>query len=1251
MANSSDSLFVEMAVAKGYVDRAQADEAAKIQRAAELEGKGLRLLRDILVEKDWMSKEQASEVDSQIQDGSEKTGKIEGYKLLSKIGQGGMGTVYRAEREATGEIVALKILPGRMAKKEDFVERFVREARAAGRMTSKYIVRPVDVGFSGGYYYFAMEFVEGESVETTLSIDGAMAESRALRIIHQMALALSDAEEAGMVHRDIKPGNIIVTAEGVAKLTDFGLAREVTDDSVTQAGLTLGTPNYMSPEQAKAIKALDTRSDIYSLGVTFYHMVTGVVPFHGDTSLLTMLKHLNEPPVAPITRRPDLSRGCNDVILKMLTKDRDHRYRKAGQLVQDLELVLAGEPPKYAESTEPKPEEEAEEKAAGIPEEVRQFAEEIRKQGRIKWIRIGTGAFLLALVGIVAYAFWPGGTGGARRDGAVSNGPGKTLASARLERDARDALKSAQEFAARYPSRLVAIVEKFEAVEKQYRATGVYKEARKLHEQARSELDAAVRDAFEACRRAAEKLAKQDKFGAAQAEYDKFPAELRTRQAVERRIELAKLDLSERARRQFKELVHQAEVYIRNEKWGAAKATIAPALHFGIGGVRAEAKKMLSRIEYEALAANSEKSKAAIEAYQAAAAKIRVHVRSGKFDRALAELDQQRQRASHEFAREALRNSRYTIVTARKAWDAVMVAVAGLKPGFQVRVGTGVGRLVSYDAKRQRLRFRLGGRRVVNVSPGWLPPDTLKQLATADPGSNVTAVYLAAFFLARGDYPHAAAEIQNAKKAGSSELLIKRYEKQLTLLQKSREEIEAENLLAEAKEQAAAQGAPEQIARTLWELVSKYSSTRCYTGNSQEIEAMLAGAEAESITVDTLFTVSPTKLPDDIYELTYDFSDSGQAGDWSRPWKNRSVGRWPIRPVYGEMICESGLVYFKVPLLGDYQVLVKARDVRSASIRVAMPSPAASPGAGGVSFNWRREGEGMSSTLEKAGKPLGKPMKEPRFRVVGAVPFSVDVKGGTVTATVGDVVAHRADALTKAERDKPGYLVLDGFNPGARLTSITIRCKLDKDWLEKNFVEPLRKEKLREAKWRMVRYKPLLQGSDAGAWRLTSPQGAGHGEWTFATGYAIAPEDATCLMTTGDLNWRDYGFTAKIRIGTAPGAARIMTRWSDGSTAGAGRGYYINLTAGRGGARSGGKITLGKAVGGRQETLKQASVDLNGLDWYHVYVEVGGPRIRVLLGGREVLSAEDQTYAAGRVGLASHRSGAHFSNIRIKLMR
>jgi serine/threonine-protein kinase len=258
-----------------------------------------------------------------------------------------MGTIYKATREATGETVALKILPRRMAGRPDFVERFLRESKAVSKINSDHIVKMVDAGFSGGYYYFAMEFVEGESVDTTLLIDGAMDERRVLGIIHQVAFALRDAERAGIIHRDIKPGNILVGNDGVAKLTDFGLAHEIDAELPLQNGMTLGTPTYMSPEQALGVP-LDIRSDIYSLGVTFYYMVTGVVPFKGETSQATMLKHLNEPPVPPAARRLGLSAGCNSIVLKMLAKNRDDRYEGTDQLIRDLERLLEGKDPLFA---------------------------------------------------------------------------------------------------------------------------------------------------------------------------------------------------------------------------------------------------------------------------------------------------------------------------------------------------------------------------------------------------------------------------------------------------------------------------------------------------------------------------------------------------------------------------------------------------------------------------------------------------------------------------------------------------------------------------------------------------------------------------------------------------------------------------------------------------------------------------------------------------------------------------------------
>ncbi len=1244
MANPLDTLFIEMAVARGWIERAQADEAVSIQEATKDDGEGRRLLRDIVVDEGWMTQEQVTEVDTQIDEGAAKTGKIEGYRLIAKIGQGGMGAVYKAEQAATGEVVALKILPTRLARRPDFVDRFLREARAAAKMKSEHIVRPVDVGFSGGYYYFAMEFVEGESVDTTLSIDGAMAETKALRIIHQIALALADAEKAGMVHRDIKPGNIIVTEKGVAKLTDFGLAREVADDSVTQAGMTLGTPNYMSPEQAKAVKALDVRSDIYSLGVTFYYMVTGVLPFQGETSLLTMLKHLNEPPVAPITRRAELTRGCNDVILKMLAKNREDRYQNASQLVEDLTLVMNGKPPKHAESTEQKPPPVAEEAAAGAPEEMEDLLEEIREQRRLKWLKAGIGLFVVVIVGVIVYALV---SPGPRPDAAAGagNAPDAAAAQARQERIAQARLDEAKRFAAEHPSELAAIVDKYASVEAKHRSAKAYDEASRLRAEAARKLDAAVQAAFEACRKAATELTAKDKFGEAIAAYDAFPDELRSQQVAER-VGYAKQNVERHAWERFKELQDQANVFLQMSRFGAARAVVGPATQFGIPGVAAEAQKLLAEIDRVEAAAGSEEKGRAFAAYQEAAAKIRIHVRGGLFDRALEELDRHRNEATEGLVRDLLTDNRVTIVAARKVWDFVVKGAATIEPGFEVRVGPVARKFVSYDAETGRMRFRGPDGRTVPMSPGWLPPADLRRLARKGSGDEeVAAIWFVAFFMARGDFAAAEEDLKRAKEEGASAILTQRYEKQLALGQKSREEIEAENLLARAREQAAArEGGLEQAARTLWALVAAFSDTRCFAEHRKEIEELLTRVEVDGIRADTLFAVTPREQPEGMVELRYDFSDPAQAADWLTVWQGQSTGRWSIRPGDGEMVADAGMVYFKVPLRGNYRIDIEGRDIRSASIRFGMPSPTASPRAAGLSFGFRRAGDGVVSSLEAAGTALGPAREEARFRVVGALTLSVEVKKGAVTARAGDIRPHYAPADAKpVQSDAPGYIVLDGFNLGARISSIVLSFEMDREWLEREFIGPLRKAKLEELRWRMARYEPLLEGKAASAWR---PSDAGH--WTLSAGYATARENARCILTTGDVNWRNYAFAAKVRVGSAAGVAWLMVRWADAAGAGgAARGYYVELAA----RATSGRILLGKSDGGRTETLKQADVQLTGTEWYPVYVEVHGPSIRVFLAGQEVLGAEDEAYASGGIGLASFLCGAQFTDIKIKVMK
>jgi len=278
--------------------------------------------------------------------------RIGNFELLEKLGQGGMGTVYKARQVSMDRIVALKILPPSFAKRKEFIERFFREARASAKLNHPNIVNGIDVGQDNGLYYFAMEFVDGSSVNTLLK-HGAIKEFRCAEIGHDIAQALAHAHQNGILHRDIKPDNILIDSTGLAKLCDLGLAR-VDSESEEQKGLTqqgqaVGTPHYISPEQAKGIRDLDMRTDLYSLGATLYHMVTGKTMYEGPTSVVIMTKHLTDKAVTPTSINSGVSKGFVTVLARLLAKDRNDRYVSAQHLADDLKRVQNGLNPTNAE--------------------------------------------------------------------------------------------------------------------------------------------------------------------------------------------------------------------------------------------------------------------------------------------------------------------------------------------------------------------------------------------------------------------------------------------------------------------------------------------------------------------------------------------------------------------------------------------------------------------------------------------------------------------------------------------------------------------------------------------------------------------------------------------------------------------------------------------------------------------------------------------------------------------------------------
>jgi serine/threonine-protein kinase len=281
------------------------------------------------------------------QDGAQPLKQIGGFELLSRIGQGGMGAVFKARQTSLDRIVALKVLPPSIAKDTKFIERFQREARACAKLNHPNIVQGVDVGQdeATGVWYFAMEYVDGPSVLKLLKSEGRIPEERALKIARDVASALECAASQGIVHRDIKPDNILLTADGEAKLADLGLARQMRDDaSLTQSGQAIGTPYYMAPEQVRGrADQYDSRTDIYALGGTLFHLVTGQPPYSGETGAVIMSKHLTEPVPKAHKVNPDVSEECSRLIERMMQKKPEQRVQTPAELLAQIERVMRGE--------------------------------------------------------------------------------------------------------------------------------------------------------------------------------------------------------------------------------------------------------------------------------------------------------------------------------------------------------------------------------------------------------------------------------------------------------------------------------------------------------------------------------------------------------------------------------------------------------------------------------------------------------------------------------------------------------------------------------------------------------------------------------------------------------------------------------------------------------------------------------------------------------------------------------------------
>ena len=350
-----NELNLEKSIVRRGLATTQEIEACKSLRAklAIKEGADVpRNLVDIMVEARVLTKGQSLRLLKEV--GTESGGKFEipGYQILERLGKGSMGLVFKANQTSVDRIVADKVLLDSLALNKEFIKRFEREAKIAAKLSHNNIVNAIDAGEVEGHHYFVMEYVEGATIKDELDKNKVFDEKVAIKIVLAVAEAMKHAHERGLIHRDIKPENVMLTKDGNVKLADLGLARPTADENwaMSEAGMAIGTPYYISPEQVRGQVDVDIRGDIYSLGATLYHMVTGRVPYSGATPQEVMRKHVDKnvhvDPVDHVNTR--LSSGIGVVVETMMARNRDNRYRNPDDLILDLKCLLQGESPMIA---------------------------------------------------------------------------------------------------------------------------------------------------------------------------------------------------------------------------------------------------------------------------------------------------------------------------------------------------------------------------------------------------------------------------------------------------------------------------------------------------------------------------------------------------------------------------------------------------------------------------------------------------------------------------------------------------------------------------------------------------------------------------------------------------------------------------------------------------------------------------------------------------------------------------------------
>jgi len=782
MPNPRDEEFIRFAAASGHLTPEQAQEALAALRDIEALG-GVATAPDLLLKRGLLNERQAALV-HQAMAASKAATKVPrelgGFELLEKIGQGGMGSVFKARQKELGRIVALKILSPRLARSNEFVQSFLREARAAGRLNHPNIVAAIDVGESQGFYYFAMEFVDGETVAKMLA-RGPLPEERALGIAADVARALDHAYAKGLIHRDIKPDNIMVTSDGRVRVTDFGLAKAIgkgtpegTDDERF-----MGTPAYVAPEQIRSEPDIDCRADIFSLGVTLFQMLTGELPFQGANPMAIAAAVVAEP-LPPLRRlAPDVSPAAARLVEKMTAKDPVQRYATPADVVAAIESAA-----------------EAPRAPAARVAQVRALAARRRRSNAPTVAAVGI-ILAVAAVAVLAITLRPrqGGTrSGTHHDVGTTLVPSprtsvrvpapdtsRRVTADVLMRDLSRAVDRANAFekdnprdAAGLAARLRSVLDDFPAARRSQLPPEGLDLLRQTELRLRGIEDraaTAVETELQERTARADALLKEGKINEAFALLDTFPTALRTSAAIAR-IEQLRLQWRKDALAAYDARDGQGKKLVADVRLDEAKALYGPYAECVVPEIAAKAKAALAAVEadYEKKMAEAKRKARALYVKEAKAIFAHLDARELREARNLA--DAAVVNNDLDPVREETRDLLHLVRTATEVWDMAKAGARKLKPGDRLRIAGFAGEVV--EVTDDKIAMKIGTHALAKRITDLAPADAI-ELAIRGYGASAAAVEakLGLFLLAtreRGrerDFDGARKRIQAARANGA----------------------------------------------------------------------------------------------------------------------------------------------------------------------------------------------------------------------------------------------------------------------------------------------------------------------------------------------------------------------------------------------------------------------------------------------------------------------------------------------------